>query len=51
MNTTTKGRTKKIAFFLSIAMVGGLLSACGFLKKEQVQDKEVLLTQAGFKRK
>ena len=51
MNTTTKGRTKKIAFFFSIAMVGGLLSACGFLKKEQVQDKEVLLTQAGFKRK
>ena len=50
MNTVTKGKAKKIAIFLSIAMVGGLLPACSFLKKEQIQDKEVLLTRAGFKR-
>ena len=49
MNTATKKRTKQIATVLSIAMVSGLFSACAFLKKEQVQDKEILLVQAGFK--
>jgi hypothetical protein len=51
MNTLTKRKTKQIATVLSIMMVGGLVSGCSFLKKEQVQDKEVLLLRAGFTQK
>jgi CTP:phosphocholine cytidylyltransferase-like protein len=51
MKTAIIGKTKKNALVLCIVMISGLLSACSFLKKEQIQDKEVLLTKAGFKRK
>jgi hypothetical protein len=49
MNSLPKRKTKKIAAVISIMMVGGLISACGFLKKERVQDTEILLIKAGFK--
>lgn len=49
MNTLPKVKIKKIATVLSIMMVGALFSACSFLKKERVQDTEMLLIQAGFK--